>query len=346
MLGEAEVAIIIVGYGNADDVKVCLQALAAASATPGFSVLICENGGPAAFDALVKGLSAAGGPCEGSVHAPLEPLSGFVRLRHLSLGGGNRAVLAAEAPENLGFAGGVNVWLRLLEAAPTWQGVWILNPDTIPTPDALAELVSYASGRGKGMVGSRAMYVDRPDVVRTRGLAWRKLTASVLGVDIYAPVYPPPNADELEARMDAPSGCSFYVTRTCVEKIGLMEESYFLYYEDLDWGLRAKACCGVGYAYRSVVPHVGGSTIGTARTRSKASRLSVYLDFRNRMNFVRRHYPGWWAWTAVMALGHSVRFLLAGAGGNFLSALSGLRAGVLGETGRPKSMGQPGSAVP
>ncbi|MGH7023390.1 MAG: glycosyltransferase family 2 protein [Caulobacteraceae bacterium] len=345
MLNGAEIGVIIVGYRNPDDLAICLQALSAASATPSFTVLICENGGPAAFDDLVTRLSAAGAPCEGPVDEPPGPTSGFARLRQLRLSGGHQIVLAGEAPENLGFAGGVNAWLRPLQAATDWSGVWILNPDTIPDRDALAELVAYAAARGKGMVGSRAMYVDRPDVVRTRGLTWRKLAASVLGVDIYAPASLAPDPDELEARIDAPSGCSFYVTRECLTKIGLMEESYFLYYEDLDWGLRAKACCGVGYAYRSVVPHVGGSTIGTARARSKASRLSVYLDFRNRMNFVRRNYPGWWAWTAIMALAHSARFLLSGAGGNFISALSGLRAGLMGETGRPKWLEQPGPSL-
>ena len=62
------------------------------------------------------------------------------------------------ASENLGFPGGVNSWIRPLLAEPGWNGVWILNPDTWPQPDALAELVNFAAKRGKGMVSSRIMF--------------------------------------------------------------------------------------------------------------------------------------------------------------------------------------------
>ena len=41
--------------------------------------------------------------------------------------------------------------------------------------------------------------------------------------------------------MDSPTGPSMYVTRTCIEQIGLMDESFFLYWEEVDWAIRAKA---------------------------------------------------------------------------------------------------------
>ena len=36
--------------------------------------------------------------------------------------------------------------------------------------------------------------------------------------------------------MDSPTGPSMYVTRDCIERIGLMDESFFLYWEEVDWG--------------------------------------------------------------------------------------------------------------
>ena len=53
-------------------------------------------------------------------------------------------VHVGEACENLGYAGGVNAYLEPLLAIAEWPGVWILNPDTEPEPDALRELVQYA----------------------------------------------------------------------------------------------------------------------------------------------------------------------------------------------------------
>ena len=125
----------------------------------------------AAFDALEKALSESGGAlCEAGVET-IEPASSdFVRARRLRLAEGLVPVTIGQARENLGFAGGTNAWMRPLLAQPGWTAAWILNPDTYPEPDALAELAAYASERGKGMVGSRLMIPGRSDVASSRGL--------------------------------------------------------------------------------------------------------------------------------------------------------------------------------
>ncbi len=151
----AEVPIVIVGFGHPEDTVKCLSAIGRQRGCPKFEVFICENGGPAAFDALEKASSEKGGPCEGEVEH-IEPASDeFVRAARLRLDGGQTPVTIAQANDNFGFAGGTNAWIRPLLAEPGWTAVWILNPDTWPEPDALAELVDYAKKRGKGMVGSR-----------------------------------------------------------------------------------------------------------------------------------------------------------------------------------------------
>jgi len=163
-----EVPIIIVGFGHSDDIVKCLNAIATQRRCPKFEIFICENGGPAAFDALVKTLTEKGAPCEGGVE-PLEPASSeFARACRLRLAGGQATVAIGEARDNFGYAGGINAWLRPLLAEPDWTAVWILNPDTWPEPDALAELVAYAGKRGKGMVGSRLMIPGRSDIASSR----------------------------------------------------------------------------------------------------------------------------------------------------------------------------------
>ncbi|HEY1879940.1 MAG TPA: glycosyltransferase family 2 protein [Caulobacteraceae bacterium] len=328
---DAEAAVVIVSFRNPGDVLGCLNALAKAPAQPSFSVLICENGGTEAYDTLVAALSGMGLPAVETVVG--EEATPFDCLDLFRLGA--LRVTLGKAPANLGYAGGINAWLTRLAGETAWRGVWVLNPDTTPEPDALAALVRFADDHGKGMVGSRAMFSDTAKVVRARGLKWRKLAASVQGVDIFAPADVRPDPADIEARIDAPSGCSFYVTRACFERIGMMDDRYFLLFEDLEWGLRAKACCGVGYAYDSVVPHIGGTSIGSGKRMADRSRLAVYLEFRNRILFVRWNYSGWLAWTVFMAVLQSARLLFAGAPGNFAAAWDGLRAGLAGETGRP-----------
>ena len=90
---------------------------------------------------------------------------------------------------------------------------------------------------------------------------------------MFAPVSPAPDPEDVERRMDSPTGPSMYVTRDCIKRIGLMDDSFFLYWEEVDWGVRAKAACGIGYAHRSVVPHISGSTTGTSRKRAKRSAV-------------------------------------------------------------------------
>jgi GT2 family glycosyltransferase len=333
-LPNAEIKIIIIGFRNPSDISACLGALAKARREPSFAVFICENGGPAAYDALVAALSSAQGPCPGAARPLDAPSPQFNRGCRLELAE-TVDVTIGEARENLGYAGGINAALRVLLAEPDWTGVWVLNPDTEAAPDALSELVNYARKYDKGMVGSRIMFMENPDMIGSRGLTWDRWGARTIGVDIRAPATPAPDRLDVERRIDSPHGASFYVSRSCIAKIGLMEEAYFLYFEDLDWGIRAKKACGLGYAYDSVVPHAGGTTIGSARTRKTRSELAVYLDFRNRLLFVRRQYPGWYPWSVVVVLARTAEFLVVGAFANFRAALAGWSAGARGETGRP-----------
>ena len=340
MLAGIEVPIVIVGFANSDDVVRCLTAIGTQRGCPRIGVFICENGGSAAFEALQESLSKAGGPCAGAVQTLNLTTPLFIRACSLKLAGAEAPVFLAQAGENSGFPGGVNAWLRVFLPERGWKGVWILNPDTWPEPEALAHLVDFAETRGKGMVTSRIMIPDRTDIASSRGLKWHKLAAKAIGVDIYAPVDPPPDPNDVERRMDSPTGVSIYVTRECIDKIGLMDESYFLYFEDFDWGVLAKINCGIGYAHNSVVPHISGSSTGAVRKRAERSQLAVYLQNRNQIHFVRRHYPSWLPWTVFVSFLRTGEYILAGSTTNFVTAVRGLIAGVRGETGRPYLAGK------
>jgi N-acetylglucosaminyl-diphospho-decaprenol L-rhamnosyltransferase len=338
-----EVPILIVSYSRPQDVAACVRALARMAIKPRFELFVAENGGAAAFDALLSELAGDGGPCVeaaatgGSLVSPIA-----VRHRLLRMLRGDGApgafVHLAEMPENLGYAGGVNAWLRPLLQVEDWEGAWVLNPDTEPEPSALAELVDYAVTCGKGLVGSRLVLKSDRTCLQTRGLSWSKLRGTVVAVDGHAPSTVEPDAGSVERRLDAPSGASLYATRELIELIGPMREHYFLYFEDLDWGVRAKKRGeSVGYAHASIVLHQGGSTIGSARLRRERSRLSVYLDTRNRLLFVREHHPFWLPWSIAVGLAELAAFAVAGSISNFTAAFLGLMAGISGETGKPTS---------
>jgi N-acetylglucosaminyl-diphospho-decaprenol L-rhamnosyltransferase len=336
-----QVAVIVVGYRNPADFVACLHALAEAVPTPSFDVFIAENGGPQAVEELLHVLREQPGA---GADLPMPDLSLDPRVVrrswrlqwHGPVGEPRFVVNLAEMAENLGYAGAVNAWLRPLLQVPGWEGAWILNPDAQPTPTALAELVACAARRGKGMVGSRIVDHLGAAQVHSRGLAWRKGLARTLAVDYHVPSSVTPDEADVEARLDAPSGASFYVTRALIDAIGLMDDRYFLYFEDLEWGVRAKPHGGVSYAHASIVVHPGGSTTRAGGTRKRPSKLTTYLGFRNSIHFVRAHYPRRVAWTVLLEALHALAFLRLGLPGTTLTALQGLWAGVRGEVGRPR----------
>jgi N-acetylglucosaminyl-diphospho-decaprenol L-rhamnosyltransferase len=336
--GTADVMILIVGFRNSTDIKGCLAALSRATVEPSFDVFICENGGARAYQLLIQDLVDDQGPCFSVDNIALRNGSKagtFVDVRRLQFRARSSHVWIGCATENLGYAGGINAWLRLLLNVPSWKGVWILNPDTEPEEYALAALIGRAEIGKKGMVGSTILDGDKPGYVRFRGgLRWQRFQARSVAIGLGERLDGPYDVPAIEAAMDSPSGASMYVTRPCIEKIGPMDESYFLFFEDLDWGVRAKEL-GLGYASGSIVGHKRGTTTGSAMSPAAIPRLSVYLQHRNGIHFVRRHFP--WALPAriIISLLYAVRFLIRRAPNNFLATIEGVLAGLKGEIGRP-----------
>ena len=335
-----EVGILIVGFRNPNDIHNCLAALSSLNSDPSFNIFVCENGGVEAFEQLCEELLRLDSVCipARSDLELTEPTDRLKEIRCLALRARpSSRVWVARADENLGYAGAINALLGRLQALPNWQGIWIVNPDTIPDANALAELLERAKSGNKGMVGSTLILLrnEQHNYVQCRGgLHWRKFMVRPLLVRSGESINSPHDTTVIEKSLDGISGASMYVTRQCIDHIGPMDERYFLYYEDLDWGIRAKQY-GLGYASNSLVRHKGGTTIGSGGGKSKTSRLSIYLEHRNRVLFVRKHYPWYTPIAATLCFGYSLEYLLAGGLNNFWAANRGVIHGLKGETGRP-----------
>jgi GT2 family glycosyltransferase len=199
-----------------------------------------------------------------------------------------------EAPRNGGFSAGNNVGLRPLLASPTapdW--VLLLNPDTYVHPGALAALLHGAAQRpGVGIVGSRLEDPDgtaQPSTFRflraltefekqlRLGLVTRALSpwSTVIGV-----------ADQA-VRVGWVSGASMLVRREVFEAIGLLDEGYFLYYEEVDLCLRAaRAGWSCWYEPSSRVVHLVGRSTGVDQN-DDARPVPIYIFESRRRYFVK-----------------------------------------------------------
>jgi N-acetylglucosaminyl-diphospho-decaprenol L-rhamnosyltransferase len=334
------VAILIVSFRNPQDVQACLTALSRSTAEPRFDIFVCENGGSKSFHELCDALMGPQGPCitvSDDLPDSLVSSSGrLVEVKCLALKDRPSRVSIGCAAQNLGYAGGINVWIDRLLPISGWEGFWILNPDAEPEPGALRALVERAVAGNKGMVGSTIVPSVDCDYVHCRGgHHWRKLRTSLALIDFGEPVNGPIDLPAIEAALDCIAGGSMYVTRACLEKIGPMDERFFLFYEDADWSVRARKY-GLGYARDSIVPHRGGTTIGSARLRAERSRLSVYLESRNHLHFVRMHWHWYLPLAILQGCVYATTYLFALSPKNFKAAADVLLAGMKGETGPPK----------
>lgn len=323
------VVVSIVGFRNPGDVERCLAALARSTHTD-FSVHLCENGGAASFAALIAQLEAQ--------RDTIRPASARDDIEATATGrlpGGQKVTLALTR-RNLGFAGGVNRCLEAIAAQPEWGAVWLLNPDTEVEPDALAALVVKARDPNYGIIGSRVLFMESGKV-QAYGGRWRRWLGEGANIGFGEAGDAVPDEAAVEYAMDYVPGMALFATRAFIDAAGLMDESYFLYVEEVDWCFR-RGSLRLGFASRSVVRHAHGSTIGSHRLINQRSQLSTYLSERNGLRFTRRHFPARFPLVAIVRLAHVGRYLAAGASGNARAALRGWLAGIIDESGPPRSL--------
>lgn len=324
-------AIAMVGFRNAEDVRQCVAKLGEGS-DQAFVVLICENGGRMAFDDL----AAALGTIATTEAAPASADPAVASVWRGRLPGG-QIVEALCAADNLGYAGGVNAAIARLIAFPAWSAMWVLNADTEPDRHALAALVAKAaSDPGYGIVGSRLVLFGTGQI-QAYGGQWRKYTARGFNIGLRRPAEAAVDAGAVERQMTYVLGASMYVTRAFIDEVGGMTEDYFLYVEEIDWCLR-RGRFRLGLAADSIIHHHHGGTLGSSVSRRNRSRLSVYLDERNKHMVSRRFYPALYPLIALTTLVFTAQYIRALAPRNFLTALAGWWAGLRGETGKPAWM--------
>jgi GT2 family glycosyltransferase len=194
---------------------------------------------------------------------------------------------------NLGFAGGNNVGLRYIMARGDHRFVWLLNNDTVIRPDALSRMLMRMKEKpAAGICGSKLVYYDNPDLIQgVGGGYYNRFLGKISYIGRCTTRDEQISRDAVERSMSYVAGASLLVSRAFLESVGLMNDSFFLYYEELDWCLRAKEKFEIAYAPESLVYHKEGSSVGTASRTRGNSIVSDYFALSNRIKFTKLHYP-------------------------------------------------------
>lgn len=181
--------------------------------------------------------------------------------------------------QNLGFAAANNQALKKAKG----EFILLLNPDTQVRSGAIGKMIDFMEKHPKvGILGPTVKVVgDGSEAYFTGGGRVQPLLATAGHLKFEKPPKEPMEVDNV-------TGAALMIRREVIEKIGLMPEEYFLYYEDTDWCLRAKrAGYQVVYLPEAEVWHYEGSSF----RGDKGSFKQIYYGAKSGLLFGRRWTP-------------------------------------------------------
>ena len=254
--------VVIVNYRTPALVVDCLRSLAP-ELTPGSHVVVTDNLSPDDSVQVIGNAIRDNGWGEWCTFLPL--------------------------PKNGGFAYGNNEAIKAFQDQNP-QFVWLLNPDTIVLPKALVELENFLDRHpAAGIAGGRAE--NRDGSVRRSSFRFISPLGELEGAMQFGPM-----TKALQSHVVAPaipntnekvgwvSGASMLVRRDVLEKIGLLDDGYFMYFEETDFCLRAfRAGFECWYVPTSRIIHLVGQASGVTGAQRVAKRRPKYwFDSRRR----------------------------------------------------------------
>lgn len=291
---------------------------ASSTATPDLSVVIVSYEVRDLLDACLASLPAGAGKLRLEVivvdNGSTDGSASWVREHH-------PWCAVVEAGENLGFSRATNLGLRRAKG----KYLLLLNPDTVVFPRALEKTAAFLDAHPDvGMVTCRLVTRDGrldPACRRSFPSLWDGFCRAS-GLSRGFPRsrlfnrYNLGNLDEHETcDVEAVNGAFMLVRREAVEEVGLLDEGYFMYVEDLDWCLRfRRAGWRIVYYPGAEVKHLKG------RSGAKHSGAMIRCLFASTLRFYRRHYfphrslpwrlavaAGLQAWMGVTLLRNTLR---------------------------------------
>ncbi len=261
-------SIVLLNWNGDDDTIECLESLKLIE-YPSFDVYLVDNNSEKqSINHLINYLD--NDSFYNSLIVKKEDLSNFVKKDEINL-------VFILNDNNAGFAGGNNVALNYIKDNIQSGYVMLLNNDTIVSSDLLTGLVDKFNESGdNGFVGAKHYYYHDKSRMQTVGGGLIDLVHGECSA-----------VTDLEAtdEYDFITGSCILMSCDVLRDVGLMDEEYFMYWEDVDWSTRARKkgyklkISDTGYIY-----HKEGASI--------KSISRIYYHTRNRILYMKRHTHG------------------------------------------------------
>ncbi len=191
-------------------------------------------------------------------------------------------IIYIQTEQNLGFAGGNNIGIRAAKGSL----IMLLNNDVEVPSGFLEPLVSvFENDSNVGMASPKVLYPDGKTLQYAGALGIKALTGRGKRIGLFEQ---DSGQYDYIRRTDLGHGAALMVRRSVIDKVGLMPELYFLYYEEHDWCEQVKrAGYDMYYVGTSSVIHKESMSTG-----GDYSYLKVHYLNRNRLLFMRRNFTG------------------------------------------------------
>lgn len=191
-------------------------------------------------------------------------------------------VVSIRSEENGGFSGGNNIGIR----AAKGKYIFLINNDTYIESDILRPLIERLESNSKiGGVSPKIRFAFSPQNIQFAGFT--PLTRITLRNDMLG--YGCPDNGTFDYPHPTPylHGAAMLIKREVIEKVGMMPELFFLYYEELDWSTHmTRAGYELWYEPTCTVYHKESQSTG------QLSKLRTYYLTRNRLLYARRNLEG------------------------------------------------------
>jgi hypothetical protein len=192
-------------------------------------------------------------------------------------------IFFVKSSTNKGFSSGNNIGIKLGLLCDEVEYFWLLNNDAVVQKDSLRNLILFFNEDNYGFIGSWIKDFTPEKGNQAFCMSFNFKTAK------YKTFETPLNTQNVN--LVIPIGASMFTNRGVIDKVGLFDEDYFLYHEELEFSTRvSKAGFKTGVTNKSIIYHKQGATTGSKKKKKKNIKIERY-KLRGLLLFYGKHYP-------------------------------------------------------
>lgn len=258
-----KVCIIILNWNGLEDTVECLESLKKIS-YPNYEAIVVDNGSRGDDARVLQ-----------------EKFGDYIHL--------------IKNDKNYGFAEGSNIGIRYALKNSDPHYILLLNNDTVVDPEFLTEMIKVAEAEPAiGVAGAGIYSYNHPDEIQhfIKGKIdlWRGQAIPLLSIVMEKAKKRESDKEQSDRteKVDWVTGCTILIKNLVIASCGLLDESFFVYWDDADYCTRAReARYKIAYIPKAKVWHK------LSQSTRRISGFACYYEMRNRFYFMKKHATKW-----------------------------------------------------